>query len=86
MVIVNIKRGKTYTYSTDGNSEHKKAKGTEKGVIKRRLALENYIDCIFNDKIILKSQQRSKSDYIVCTEQINKTTLSSNNDKKIANI
>ena len=40
----------------DGNSEHKKAKGTEKCAIKRRLVLENYIDCVFNDKIILKSQ------------------------------
>ena len=74
MVIVNIKRGKVYAYLMDGNSEHKKAKGTEKCVIKRSLVLENYIDCVFNDKIILKSQQRFKSDYNVCTEQINKTT------------
>ena len=24
---------------------------------------ESYIDCLFNDKIILKSQQRFKNDY-----------------------
>ena len=47
----------------DDNTEHKKAKGTIKCVIKRRLMFENYTDCLFNDKIILKSQQRFKNDY-----------------------
>ena len=33
----------------------------------------NYKDCLFNNKIVLKSQQRFKSDnHDVCTEQINK--------------
>ena len=43
---------------------------------------EIYKDCFFNDKIILKSQQRFKSDhYNVYTEEINKTALNNNNDK-----
>ena len=46
----------------DDDSEHEKAKGTKKCVIKRRLIFENYTDCLFNDKNILKSQQRFKSD------------------------
>ena len=45
--------------------------------------LENYSYCLFNDKIILKAQQRFKSDYQnVYTEQINKIALSSNDDKR----
>ena len=56
-------RAKTYVYLMDDNTEHKKAKGTKKCVIKRRLMFENYTDCLFNDKIILKSQQRFKNDY-----------------------
>ena len=37
---------------------------------------ENYKDCLFNDKIILKSQQRFKSDHHnVYTKEINKETL-----------
>ena len=49
---------------------------------KRRLLFENYADCLVNDKIILKSQQRFKSDYHnVYTEQINKIALSSNDGK-----
>ena len=72
-------RAKTYAYLMDDDSEHKKAKGTKKCVIKRRLMFENYTDCLFNDKTILKSQQRFKSDcHNVYTEQINKIALSSN--------
>ena len=51
---------------------------------KGKLMFENYTDCLFNDKIILKSQQRFKSDYHnVYTEQINQIALSSNDDKRL---
>ena len=46
--------------------------------------VENYIDCLFNDKIILQPQQRFKSDcHNVYAEQINKIALSSNDDKRL---
>ena len=65
----------------------KKAKVTKKCIIKRRLIAKNYEDCLLNNKIILKSQQRFKSDYHeVYTEEDNKIPLSSNGDKKITNI
>ena len=42
---------------------------------------ENYKNCLFNDKIILKSQQRFKSyNHEVYTEEVNKIALSSNDD------
>ena len=45
---------------------------------------KNYIDCSFNNKIILKSQQKFKSNCDnVYTEQINKIALSSNDDKRL---
>ena len=75
---------KTYAYLMDDDSEKKKAKGTKKCLTKRRLMFENYIDCLFNNKIILKSQQRFKSDHHnVYAEQINKITLGSNDDKRL---
>ena len=47
------------------------------------LKFNNYEDCLLNNKIILKSQQRFKSDYHnVYTERINKVALSINDDKK----
>ena len=48
-------KAKTYSYLMDDDSDNKKAKWTKKCIIKRRLMFENYTDCLFNDKIILKS-------------------------------
>ena len=77
-------RAKTYAYLMDDDSEHKKAKGTKRCIIKREFMFKNYEDCLFNNKVILKSQQRFKSDYHnVYTEQINKIELSSNDDKRL---
>ena len=45
---------------------------------------ENYKDCLFNRGVILKSQQRFKSDHHkVYTEEVNKIALSSNDDKRL---
>ena len=68
----------------DDDSEVKRSKGTKKCVIKRDIILENYIDCLFSNKIILKSQQRFKSDHHKAyTEEVNKIALSSNDDKRL---
>ena len=55
-------RGKAYAYLKEDGTEYKKAKVTKKCIIKRELMFENYKDSLFNDKIILKSQQRFRSD------------------------
>ena len=39
-------RAKTYSYSTDNKDEDKKAKGTKKCVIKRKLKFEDYKHCL----------------------------------------
>ena len=45
---------------------------------------KDYKDCLFNNKIILKSQQRFNSDHHnVYTIEINKIALSSNDDKRL---
>ena len=77
-------RSKAYAYLMEDGSEHKKAKETKKCIIKREFMFENYKDSLFSDKIILKSQQRFKSDHHkVYTEEVNKIALSSNDDKRI---
>ena len=68
----------------DNGGSDKKAKGTKKCVIKRRLKFNDYKDCLLNNETILKSQQRFKSErHDVCTEEINKIALNSNNDKRL---
>ena len=77
-------RSKAYAYLMEDGSKHKKAKETKKCIIKREFMFENYKDSLLNDKIILKSQQRFKSNHHrVYTEDVNKIALSSNDDKKI---
>ena len=77
-------RPKTYSYLTDDCEENKKAKRTKKCVIKRELKFNDYKDCLLNDKVVLKSQQRFKSERRdVYTENINKIALSNNDDKRL---
>ena len=77
-------RPKTYSYSTDDGKEDKKAKGTKKCVIKTMIKFNDYKNCLLKDKVILKSQQRFISKkHDVYTADINKITLSNNDDKRI---
>ena len=48
-------RPKTYSYLTDDGKEDKKAKGTKRCVIKRRLKFNYYRYCLLSNEIILKS-------------------------------
>ena len=62
----------------------KEKKGIKKCVAKNELKFIYYKDCLFNNNVILKSQQRFKSElHNVYTEEINKIALSSNNDKRV---
>ena len=77
-------RSKTYSYLMDDGGRDKRAKGTKKCVIKRRLKFNDYKDCLLSNEIILKSQQRFKSEkHDVYTEEINKIALSSNDGKRL---
>ena len=84
-------RAKTYSYLIDdydddydkNNIINKKAKGTKKCVIKRRLKFKDYYDSLFKNKNILRTQQRFRSDHHVYTEEVNKIALSSNDGKRL---
>ena len=77
-------RSKTYAYLMNDDAEKKKEKGTKKCLIKRRLMFKNYIDYLLNNKIILQSYQRFKSNYHnVYIEQISQIALSSNDDNRL---
>ena len=77
-------RPKVFSYLDDYGINHKKAKGTKKCVIKQKIIFQNFKDCLFNNKNVYRSQQRFKS-YVhdVYTEEVNKISLSSNDDKRL---
>ena len=68
-------RAKAYTYLMDDDNENKKAKGIKKCIIKRRLMFEKYKDSLFNDKTILQSQLRFKSDHHDVYTNVNKMMI-----------
>ena len=77
-------RAKAYAYEIDDDTEHKRAKGTKNYIIKRELMFENYKGSQFNYKIILRSQQRFRSDHHkVYKEEVNNIALSGYDDKRI---
>ena len=68
----------------DDGKNNKKTKGTRKCVIQRILKFNDCKDCLLDNKVILKSEQRFKSEaHNVHTEEINKIALSSNDDKSL---
>ena len=49
----------------------------------KELKFNEYKDCLLNNKVVLKSQQRFKSKrHDIYTEEVNKIALSSNDDKR----
>ena len=77
-------RAKAYAYKLDDDTENKKAKGTKKCIVKREIIFQNYVDSLFKNEVLLRSQQRFRSDHHkVYTEEVNKIALSNNDDKRI---
>ena len=53
-------------------------------VVETELKFNHFRDCLFNNNVILKSQQRFKSKlHNVHTEEVNKIALSSSDDKRV---
>ena len=86
-------RAKTYLFLIDDFTDddyeknrivNKKAKGIKNSVIKREILFNNYIDSLFKNKALHRSQQRFRSDHHkVYTEEVNKIALSRSDDKRI---
>ena len=84
MIEIVENRAKSYAYLLDDDNEIKKAKGVKRYVIKHRLMFENYRDSLFNNKIIMRTQTRFKSDHHdIYTEEINKIVLNYTDDKRL---
>ena len=56
-------RARTYSYLIDDSSEDKKAKGTKKCVIKRKLKFKNYKNCL---EVTHKSSTRCRWESVIC--------------------
>ena len=77
-------RAKTCAYNYDKNKEKKKAKGTKKCVIKNNLTFDDFKNSVLRNETAIRSQIRFRTDHHwVFTEEVNKITISSNDDKTL---
>ena len=77
-------RAKTYSCLMDGGREVKKDKVTKKCVIRAMVKHLNYKYRWLNNEIIKESQQKFKNEaHNVYNEEVNKTALSGNDDKRL---
>ena len=83
-IITEVVRPKTYAYLTDDGSNHNKAEDTKKCGMKQKLMFKNYKDCLFNSKMVYRSQERFRRYcHVMYTEEVNKIVLSNNDDKRL---
>ena len=75
-------RSKLYAYKIDDGSETKKCKGVKKYVVKKRITLEDYKNCLFTKKEKQRTMNTFRSrKHNIYTESITKTALSADDDK-----
>ena len=72
-------RTKTNSYLDYDGEEEKRAKGTKKCVVKRKIIFSDYKVCLFNNNPVLRSQEVFKSEFHdIYILKVNKIALSSN--------
>ena len=85
-------RAKAYSFTErerEGERDRDRDRQTETETDRERdrqteILFNNYLDSLFKNKVLYRSQQRVRSDHHkVYKEEVNKTALSSNDDKRI---
>ena len=49
-------RAKAYAYKLDDDTMNKRAKGTKKCIVEREIIFQNYVDYLFKNEVLLRSQ------------------------------
>ena len=79
-----VHEAKIYAFKLDNDNDVKKANGTKKCPVKNHITFNDYVNTLFNDIKLLKSQFTFKSDHHkIYTQKINKIALNYFDDKRI---
>ena len=77
-------RPKLYSFKIADEKETLKAKGVKKNVIKNTLLFEDYKECIFSEKEVMRNMNIIRShNHDIYSITMNKIALSSNDDKRM---
>ena len=75
---------KLYSFKVEDSSETRKAKGVKKNVIKNAVSFEDYKECLFSEKEVMKDMNIIRSrNHDIFSMTINKIALSANDDKRL---
>ena len=78
-------RPKMYSYKIGEKDEPKKCKGIKKCVVKKTISFEDYKRCLFEGRVIYRSQMMFRSrKHKVKTLEVNKLALSREDNKRIS--
>ena len=76
-------RAKLYSYKMFEGEESKKCKGVKQLVVKNSITHEDYKNCLFTGKELLRKINVIRSHkHDIYTEEVNKVALSSSDDKR----
>jgi len=76
-------KSKMYSYTMVTGEEHKKAKGVKKNVVKKNIRHQDYLDVLFNNKIMHHQMNTIRSEsHQINSYQNNKVSLSPYDDKR----
>ena len=77
-------RAKLYCYKMFEGKEEKKCKGIKKGVIKKQISFDDYVECLFSKKTQMRKMNVIRShQHEIFSETVNKIALSADDDKRI---
>ena len=77
-------RAKLYSYKMLEGEEKKKCKGIKQVVVKKNITHDDYKQCLFSQKELMRSMNVIRSHHHkIYGEAINKVALSANDDKRV---
>ena len=76
-------RSKLYSFKIEESKEVRKCKGIKKNVVKKGVAFEDYVQCLFSGEKQMRSMKIiSSENHDIYSKEVNKIALSSEDDKR----
>ena len=77
-------RPKLYSFKIENCGGVKKCKGIKKNVVKKEIAFEDYVRCLFSGEKQMKSMKIIRSEnHDIYSKEVNKIALSSDDNKRL---
>ena len=76
-------RPKLYSFKIEETKEVRKCKGIKKNVVKKGIAFEDYVHCLFSGEKQMRSMKIIRSEnHDIYSKEVNKIALSNEDDKR----